>query len=52
MQQRFVRGHRLSATALLAVDGIVASTVVEGSMTKALYLEFIEHDVGPSVLIR
>ena len=42
MKQVFVRGHRLSATALLMVDGVVASTVVEGSMTCTKYVEFLE----------
>jgi transposase len=45
MNQRFVRGTRLSATALLTVDGIMASTVVEGSMNREMYLEFLEHRV-------
>lgn len=45
MRQRFVRGHRLSATALLTVDGIAVTKVVEGSMTRDLYLEFLEHEV-------
>jgi transposase len=45
MRQRFVRGTRLSGTALLTTDGIVASTVVQGSMTKQLYLEFLENQV-------
>jgi transposase len=42
MKQVFVRGCRLSATALLTVDGVVASTVVEGSMTREKYVEFLE----------
>ena len=45
MRQRFVRGTRLSATALLTVNGIVASTVVEGSMNREMYLDFLEHHV-------
>ncbi|KJA25110.1 hypothetical protein HYPSUDRAFT_102826, partial [Hypholoma sublateritium FD-334 SS-4] len=47
MRQRFVRGTRLSATALLTVDGILASTVVEGSMNREMYLDFLEHRVMP-----
>lgn len=45
MRQRFVRGTRLSATALLTVEGIMASTVVEGSMNRDMYLNFLEHQV-------
>jgi len=45
MKQKFVRGRRYTATALLTTEGIMASKVVEGSMTKELYLDFLEHDV-------
>ncbi len=45
MRQRFVRGTRLTATALLTINGIAASTVIQGSMTKQLYLEFLEKQV-------
>jgi len=45
MKQRFVRGHRLSRTGLLTIDGMVVSKVVEGSMTRDLYLDFLEHEV-------
>lgn len=45
MHQCFVRGTRLSATALLTVNGIMASTVVEGSMNREMYLEFLEYRV-------
>ena len=38
-KQVFVRGRRTSTEALLTLDGIVAETVVEGSMTKE-YLKF------------
>lgn len=41
----FVRGKRLSAEGLLTCDGMIASTVVYGSMTRELYLEFLEHEV-------
>jgi hypothetical protein len=41
MKQVFVRGQRLSATALLTIDGVAASTVVEGSMTRVKYIEFL-----------
>ncbi|KIJ94204.1 hypothetical protein K443DRAFT_29882, partial [Laccaria amethystina LaAM-08-1] len=45
MRQCFVCGHRLSATGLLTIDGIVVSKVVEGSMTRDLYLDFLEYEV-------
>lgn len=45
MKQKFVRGRRYTATALLTTEGIMASRVIEGSMTKELYLDFLEHDV-------
>jgi hypothetical protein len=41
----FVRGRRLSTEALLTVNGIVASIVVEGSMTCELFLNFLEFTV-------
>lgn len=41
----FIRGRRLTAEGLLTIDGMVASYVVEGSMTRELYLEFLEHEV-------
>jgi transposase len=44
-KQVFVRGRRVSAEALLTLDGIVASTVVEGSMTKAMYMEYLALNV-------
>ena len=44
-KQPFVRGQRVSATAFLTLDGISAQTVVEGSMTKELFLEFLEYHV-------
>jgi hypothetical protein len=48
---KFVRGRRLSTEALLTLNGIVACTVVEGSMTKALFLEYLEHNVVSDVII-
>ena len=55
MKQVFVRGRHLSATALLMVDGVVASTVVEGSMTCTKYVEFLELmvvcDTIPSLIL-
>jgi transposase len=44
-KQVFVRGRRVSAEALLTLDGIVAGTVVEGSMTKVMFLEYLELNV-------
>ena len=45
MRQRFICGHRLSATALLTVNEISVTRVVEGSMTWDMYLNFLEHEV-------
>jgi transposase len=44
-KQPFVRGRRTSTEALLTLDGIVSGTVVEGSMTKAGFLEYLEFNV-------
>jgi transposase len=41
----FMRGRRTSTEALLSLDGIVACKVVEGSMTKLLFLEWLEFNV-------
>ncbi|KAJ8456687.1 hypothetical protein ONZ45_g18619 [Pleurotus djamor] len=46
-KQVFVRGRRTSTEALLSLDGIVACTVVEGSMTKAMFLDWLEYTVLP-----
>jgi transposase len=48
---KFVRGRRLSTEALLTLNGIVACTVVEGSMTKALILEYLEHNVVSDIVL-
>ena len=45
MRGVFVRGRRVSGEGLLTLDGIVASTVVEGSMTREKFLYFLEHTV-------
>lgn len=45
MKGVFVRGRRFSATGLLTVDGMISNTVVEGSMTRALYLAYLENSV-------
>ena len=41
----FVRGRRFSATGLLTIDGMVSNTVVEGSMTRDFFLEYLESKV-------
>jgi len=41
----FVRGRRFSAEGLLTIDGMVSNTVVEGSMVRAMYLEYLEFSV-------
>ena len=46
----FKRGRRTSTEALLCLDGIVACKAVEGSMTKQLFLEWLEFNVV-SILI-
>jgi hypothetical protein len=38
----FVRGRRVSIEALINLDGMVLGTVVEGSMTKATFLQYLE----------
>ena len=42
MKGVFVRGRHFSAEGLLSIDGMVASTVVEGSMTRTLFVEYLE----------
>jgi hypothetical protein len=37
-----VRGRRTSTEALLSLEGIVAGTVVEGSMMKETFLHYLE----------
>jgi hypothetical protein len=41
-KQPFVQGRRTSTTSFLTLEGITASTVVEGSMTKELFHTFLE----------
>jgi hypothetical protein len=48
-QQVFIRGRRTTITGLLSMDGLVAGTVVEGSMTKAMFMEFLEFTVVRTV---
>jgi hypothetical protein len=44
-RQVFVHGCCLSGTGLLMIDGMVTSTVVEGSMTTESFCEFLEENV-------
>lgn len=41
----FVRGRRFSAEGLLTIDGMISSTVVEGSMTREMFLQYLENSV-------
>lgn len=41
----FVRGRRFSAEGLLTIDGMISNTVVEGSMIRNRFLEYLEFDV-------
>ncbi|KAJ3523244.1 hypothetical protein NMY22_g11530 [Coprinellus aureogranulatus] len=43
----FIRGRRFSAEGLLTLDGMVSNTVVEGSMTKERYYNYLEQSVMP-----
>jgi hypothetical protein len=45
-KQVFVRGRRTSTEALLTLDGIIAKTVVEGSMTKELFINYLKFNVA------
>lgn len=45
MRGVFLCGRHMSGEGLLTVDGMVASTVVEGSVTREQFLEFLEHEV-------
>ncbi|KIK82233.1 hypothetical protein PAXRUDRAFT_154208 [Paxillus rubicundulus Ve08.2h10] len=46
-KQPFIRGRRVTIEALLTLDGIISGTVVEGLMTQALFLEWLEFVVLP-----
>jgi hypothetical protein len=48
---KFVCSKRLSTEALLTLDGIAACTVVEGSMTKELFLNYLEFTVVRGTII-
>jgi len=45
MKGTFLRGRQVSGEGLLTLDGIVVSTVVEGSMTRDKFVHFLEHSV-------
>ena len=47
----FVRGRRFSAKGLLSLDGMISCTVVEGSMTRARFLEYLEQSVVSCSLV-
>ena len=49
MRGAFVHGHQVSGEGLLTLDVIVASTVVEGSMTHNFFLHFLEHSVVSAI---
>jgi transposase len=49
-KQVFVRGRRTSTEALLTMEGMAAETVVEGSMTKVAFLQYLEFTVVSSSL--
>lgn len=44
-RQVFIHGCQLMGTGLLTVDGIVTSTVIEGSMTTESFCKFLEENV-------
>jgi hypothetical protein len=44
-------GRRVSGERLLTLDGIVASTVIGGSMTHDKFLHFLEHSVLSAVVV-
>jgi len=57
MKGVFVHGQCFSAEGLLSIDGMVASTVVEGSMMQELFVEYLEftvvfrnHNIQPLLL--
>ena len=47
----FVRGQCFSAEGLLSLDGMILCTVVEGSMTWAWFLEYLEQSVVSHSLV-
>ena len=51
VKEPFKRGRRTSTEALLTLDRIVACKVVEGSMTKELFLEWLEFNVVSTFIL-
>jgi len=47
----FVQGRRFSALGLLTLDGMVSNNVVEGSMTREIFLEYLEFSVVSCILV-
>ncbi|KAF8977996.1 hypothetical protein BDQ17DRAFT_1266103, partial [Cyathus striatus] len=45
------RRANLLFMALCSLDGVVACTVVESSMTKLMFLDWLEHDVLPKCTV-
>jgi hypothetical protein len=50
-KEAFKRGRRTSTEALLTLDGIVACKVVEGSMTKELFMQWLEFNVVSTFIL-
>jgi transposase len=48
---KFVWGRRTSTEALLSLDGVVTCISVEGSMTKELFLEWLEFNVVSIIVL-
>jgi transposase len=42
----FIRGRCFSAEGLLTIDGMISNTVVEGSMTRVRFLQYLEFTVA------
>lgn len=51
MRQPFVCSVCLSAEGLLTINGIIVSRVVEGSMKRVQFIDFLEHEVVSSFLL-
>lgn len=48
----FVRGSRVSTEALLSLDGIVAGTAVQGSMTKDMFYDYLALNVVSGTVLQ
>jgi hypothetical protein len=51
MQGVFVCGNRYSILPALSLDGMIATTVIEGSVMRPLFLEFLEKQVVSLTLL-